>query len=123
MGRLFTAAGFGLALLVLTGCVSQQVIRANATPAIQAQEELPDAQLLDVGIAEFDPGIPENEAEWEDDFIFPEVRRAESRFAAYHLKDTLQETGNWGAVRVVPEATNSVDLLVVFGMAKHTCWP
>ncbi len=110
--RAFAAAGLGLVLLVLTGCVSQQVIYANATPAIQAEEEIPDAQLLDIGIAEFDPGIPENEAEWEDDFIFPEVRRAESRFVAYHLKDTLQETGNWGAVRVVPQETNSVDLLV-----------
>jgi hypothetical protein len=34
--------------------------------------------------------------------IYPEVREAETRYLPYHLKTTLQGTGYWGAVRVIP---------------------
>jgi|TARA_Y100000310_G_C20693521_1_gene823944 hypothetical protein len=94
------------------GCVSTQVIKANATPAIQAQEEIPEELLIDVGITPFDPGIPEGEQELEEGIVVPDVRRAESRFFAYHLKDTLELTGNWGAVRVTPQNSSAVDLIV-----------
>jgi hypothetical protein len=30
----------------------------------------------------------------------------------YHLKNTLQQSGHWGAIQVIPAETNSVDLLV-----------
>ena len=39
--------------------------------------------------------------------VVPDVRRAESRYIAYHLKNTLENTGNWGAVRVLPNSTES----------------
>ena len=34
--------------------------------------------------------------------LSPELRRSEARFVSFHLKKTLESTGNWGAVRVVP---------------------
>lgn len=102
-----------LSLAIVSGCVtSTKVIKANATPAIQATEEVPAELLLDIGITPFDPGIPEDEQELEDNIIVPDVRRAESRFFAYHLKDTLELTGNWGAVRVTPQESSVVDLVV-----------
>ncbi|MDZ7684902.1 MAG: hypothetical protein U5O39_07720 [Gammaproteobacteria bacterium] len=36
--------------------------------------------------------------------------QTESRYIAYQLKDTLELTGNWGAVRVTPESSKAVDL-------------
>ncbi len=102
----------GIFLLLATACTTTNVINANSTPAIQAQEGLSQELLLDIGIIPFDPGIPENIEEIEEGFIVPDVRRAESGYIAYHLKDTLELTGNWGAVRVVPNPSESVDIHV-----------
>jgi len=112
MTKIFTTF---LVSLALCGCVSSTtVIKANATPAIQAQEEIPEDLLVDVGITPFRPGIPDLEQaeEEEDSIVVPDVRRAESRFFAYHLKDTMELTGNWGAVRVTPEDSSVVDLTI-----------
>ncbi len=94
----------------LTACTSTEVIDANSTPALQAQGEIAEHLLLDIGITEFDPGLPATEEAIAEQGIVPDVRRAESRFIAYHLKDTLELTGNWGAVRVVPEDLRAADL-------------
>ncbi len=108
--------GPGLVLLALAvslpACTSTEVIMANSTPAIQAQEALPVDLLVDVGVTPFDPGIPESEKELVDGFIIPDVRRAEAGYLAYHLKDTLELTGNWGAVRVTTNPSDTMDLHV-----------
>jgi hypothetical protein len=80
--------------------------------AIQANQEIPESQLLDVGIRIFDTGIPDDEFEryiLEEKGVFEDVRRAEARYFPMLLKRTLESTGYWGAVRLVPDA-NSVDL-------------
>jgi len=94
------------------GCTTTEVVKANSTPATQSQEMTDPELVLDIGIIEFAPGIPESEGEIEKALIVPEVRRAESRFIAYHLRNTLEQTGNWGAVRVTPERSKAVDLTV-----------
>ena len=85
-------------------------MKANSTPAIQATEPVPEAELLDIGILPFDPRIPEDPAVLEAGLIIPDVRRAEASFIAYHLKDTLEFTGHWGAVRVTPAPSNAVEV-------------
>jgi hypothetical protein len=47
------------------------------------------------------------------------VRRAEARFMPYHLKKTLESTGHWGSVWVLPERSNAVDL-IVWGRVDHS---
>lgn len=101
-----------LCLGLLSGCVSQTVKTVDTTPPIQAQEQIPEDQLLDVGIHTFDPNIPEQWSEREEAGIVPEVRRAEARFMPQVLKDTLTGTGHWGAVRVLPRPTRAVDVTV-----------
>ncbi len=67
--------------------------------------------LLDVGIMVFNPGdLDPKQAEKEG--TSKAIREAESRYIPYHLKNTLQKTGYWGAVRVIPGEIASVDLLV-----------
>ena len=81
--------------------------------AIHAQTEVPEHLLLDVGIEIFAPGLPEDdEHALEDKGVFPEVRKSEARFFPYHLKNTLEATGHWGAVRVVPAGTSELDVTV-----------
>ena len=101
-----------IAGLLLGGCVSQTVRSVDMTPPQQAESTVPENMLLDVGVAVFDPNVPEDYDEQVEENIAPEVRRAESNYIAYYLKNLLQSTGNWGAVRVVPRSTNAVDLIV-----------
>ena len=99
-------------LLSASACSSTEVIKANSTPALQAAAELPAHLYLDIGILPLQTNIPESEEEQEELMIVPDVRRAESQFMAFHLKDTLEQTGNWGAVRVTPHQSNSVDITI-----------
>lgn len=104
-----------VAAALLAGCVSTTVVKTNPEPALKATREVPEPELLDVGIAVFGPGLPTNDEErkkLEDELVFVEVRKAEARYFPYALKETLQDTGHWGAVRVIPRPTNAVDLTV-----------
>ncbi|MBL4681262.1 MAG: hypothetical protein JKY88_11145 [Pseudomonadales bacterium] len=99
-----------LCTLLLGGCSSTEVIKANSTPTQTATVQLPDHLYMDIGILPLDPGIPATEKAIAKQLIVPDVRRAESQFIAFHLKDTLEATGNWGAVRVTPKVSEAVDL-------------
>jgi hypothetical protein len=105
-------------LTVLTLLVAANPVAAGRlkppVEAIQAQYEIAEQDLLDVGIGIFDSGIPEetDEAVLEKQGIFPDVRKSEARFIPYHLARTLGATGNWGAVRVIPAGVNNVDVIV-----------
>ncbi len=110
--RALWAAFAAVLALAQTGCTTTEIVRANSTPAIQSQEALDPELLLDIGVMEFAPGIPSDDDEIKKALIVPEVRRAESRFIAYHLRNTLEQTGNWGAVRVTPGPSKAVDLTV-----------
>ncbi len=81
---------------------------------IQATQEIPEELLLDVGIHVFDTGLPEDPdklAELEKEGVLSDIRNSESRYIPIHLMNTLQATGFWGAVRLVPRS-NPVDLVV-----------
>jgi hypothetical protein len=78
---------------------------------MKAREEIPEDQLLDVGIQVFESEkITEKQAK--EEHTSPEVRKAERHFIPYHLKNTLQQSSYWGAVRVLPGVTESIDVLV-----------
>lgn len=98
--------------LFVTACTTRrQVPSDGSVELVQAAIEIPEEMLLDVGIQVFDPGLPEDESELPPS-VFPEVRRSEARWIAIQLKETLQETGQWGAVRVVPVAGSALDVKV-----------
>jgi len=98
--------------LALAGCHSQEFRTVDITPATTITDSIPEEQLLDVGIAVFDPNVPETYDEVMEQQVNVEVRRAESYYMAYHLKTVVEATGNWGAVRVLPRHTDAVDLIV-----------
>ena len=98
-----------LCALLLSACVSNSVKRVNNTQAIHAERDIPQAQLLDVNVLMFDPGLEEDA---DDPAVFAEVRKAEAGFIPYRLRDTLQGTGHWGPVRVVPEPMTGSELEV-----------
>jgi len=103
-----------LAVASLAGCSVGRTIQYEQTDLVRAAAEVPDDERLDVGIMLFDPGIPDDATpeELEKKLIFPDVRRAEARYMPYHLKTTLEASGQWGSVWVVPERSDAVDLTV-----------
>jgi len=107
-------AGIKVAVLIaVLALVVSPVSTKEPAKAIQAETEIPEHLLLDVGIQLFGPGLPEDdETALEDKGIFAGVRRAEARFLPFHLKNSLEATGQWGAVRVLPTGAEIVDVLV-----------
>ena len=99
-----------LALFLLSGCASYQS-NVNPTKIERAQQEIPEDQLMDVGIFTFESEeISEEEAE--DEGTSNEIRKAEGHYMPYHLKNTLHQSSHWGAVQVIPSETDSMDVFV-----------
>jgi hypothetical protein len=99
-----------LLLLFTTTCSSTTVRTTSVTPVIQGEASIPEQHLLDVGVELFNPGLDNID---EDDLTaYPEVRLAEARYIPYRLMDTMQASANWGAVRIIPKNTSSVDVIV-----------
>lgn len=112
MNRSITALTLMVAALGLSGCVMHETRPLPQIKAIQASAEIPQEQLLDVGVELFDENVPEDEKKLEREHIFPEVRKAEARFIPMQIRNTLEGTGHWGQVRVMPEDTEALDVYI-----------
>lgn len=99
-----------LVILLIAGCTGPQVAPLTATPVAPAATAVPDDLLLDVNVAIFDAGIETLDAK--SATTTPGIRRAESHYVALRLRDTLAATRQWGLVRVVPDATRVVDVML-----------
>ena len=105
VSRLFIILG----LFWVSGCATHTVKSTSYTPAIQAIESVPENLLMDVGVAVFDPGIDELSRSQEE-IVNQDIRIAESQYVPFLLAETLQRTGNWGIVRVMPNTSSPMDL-------------
>ena len=97
--------------VILPGCSVNEVITAEETELIVAETPPEEDMLLDIGIIQFAEGVPEDN-DPSDSRVFEEIRSAESRYLAYHLKTTLQGSGHWGAVRVIPSSAAYTDVII-----------
>lgn len=97
--------------ILLPGCSVNEVITAEETELIVAEAPPEEGMLLDIGIIQFADGIPKDNESSETQ-VFEDIRAAESRYLAYHLKTTLQGTGHWGAVRVIPSSSAYTDIII-----------
>jgi hypothetical protein len=116
MNRKVLAAAALTAAVSLAGCVTSEVKPVPKVVAKQSVVHIPEPELLDVGIRVFDPGIPENIKDNEEALakkrIYPELRGAEARYFPTILRETLESTAQWGAVRVIPSMAEFVDVIV-----------
>ena len=109
-----------LLLLPLAACttLSTSTVEPVAYPQVGevslkiAEAEPAQHQLLDIGIIVFDDDEDESAARTYGDRVFAEVRDKEIRYLPFLLRKVLIESRQWGAVRVLPEADPSVDLLI-----------
>jgi hypothetical protein len=98
-------------VLLLTACsATHQNVRED-TQVQRSDSEVVESQLLDVWITLFDSGeLPDDEDDAKGLSI--EIREAEARYMPLLLRDTLERTGYWGAVRVVPGGTEGGEVRV-----------
>lgn len=100
-----------------SGCSVQELVVAEETQLVVATSSVDEALLLDVGIVEFDAQIPDGNRP-EKTGIYGDIRRAEAKYVPYHLKTTLQGSGHWGAVRVIPSERAFTDVIVKGSIEK-----
>ena len=98
-------------MIITSACTVSEVIDAERTTLDVASLNISENLLLDVGVVKFDPGIPE-ENDSDKTGIYEEIREAESRFFPYHIKATLEKTGYWGSVRVIPSRAVITDVII-----------
>lgn len=111
ISRLSLSAIALVGLACISGCTTSEVRTVDMTPPATVAN-LDENSLLDVGVAIFDANVPEDYDERIEQLVEPEIRRAESYYLPFTLKNLLQSTGNWGAVRVVPRPSYAVDVWV-----------
>jgi len=104
---------FPLMLILLAGCsgiATHQNVN-NDEQVQKSETEISEDQLLDVWIELFDSGALPDDKE-EASGLSKEIREAEARYMPLQLRDTMEKTGYWGAVRVVPQGTEGGEVLV-----------
>lgn len=114
MKRLFVLFA---SLLLLSGCATLSNGVPDGVKPIVATQELDSSELLDVAIVVFD-SVELTDKQLSELGLSEEIRRAEERYIPIHLKYTMQRTGHWGAVRVVP-AENDAHIQV-HGTVTHS---
>ena len=105
-----------VALLLLAGCATApDPAEAPPTPVEPlnlATSELPGDEVLDIQVVTFEANVPSDPEAAEVEQVFTDVRNAEARFVPYTLRQTLQRSGHWGDVRVVPTPMEGAELQI-----------
>ena len=113
MKKLFVLIAI-LSLLLLSACSTTTGGRRNVEGEVvidKSLTEVPERRLLNASIAVFDPGtLPENDKD--SNGLSMDIRKAEARYMPEQLRATMEQTGYWGAVRVVPRGLTSGELRV-----------
>ena len=73
------------------------------------QSKALDDIRLNVSLTLFDPGLPDDES---DTSPLAQLRRAEAHYLPHVLKETLDASGHWGAVRLLPQIDPTAELQI-----------
>jgi len=112
-------------LLLLASC-AQTSVRTVLPPiepvgdvVLVESSEVPTENLqLEVGVLVFDANPLNEDDSLIGDWIFEEIVQNETQYLPYVLRNTLVESNQWGAVRVLPQEDPSVDILVSGTLVK-----
>ena len=98
-------------MLLLSFCATHTSKTTEYTPIVQSRDNTPEELLLDVGVTIMDAGLDQfiknDEAVSDDD-----IRIAEARYSTFLLSNTLQRSGNWGIVYLLPNDRIVMDVYV-----------
>ena len=103
-------------ILVITGCNTTTVRTTQVEPLQSAPASIPEHLLLDVGIDLFKPNI--DNIDTETGTTTAGVRYAEGIIFAERLSNVMQNSRNYGAVRVIPDRQSETDVYVEGGIIE-----
>jgi hypothetical protein len=86
-----------------------KVTSSTLVPIRTPSAPIPPEALLDVAIPPLGDGLDLTD---EDDTVFPEVRYAETIYFSNQLAKTMEKSGAWGAIRVVPSTDVVMDVYI-----------
>lgn len=92
-----------------------KVTSATLVPISTPSQPIPPEALLDVAIPPLNDGLALTD---EDDTVFPEVRNAEAVYFSNQLAKTMEKSGAWGAIRVVPSKEVVMDVYITGTILK-----
>jgi len=98
------------ASLLLAACNTTTVRSTQTEPVLITGAAIPEDLLLDVGINIFDPDITDNKSEEVNGYT--KILEAEANYMPFKLMETIQGSGNWGVVRVIPNKQSEMDVWV-----------
>ena len=101
-------------VILLQSACTTTMTRRNIEGPVDVDKsltEIPENRLLNASIEVFDPGVlPENPKDANG--LSLDIRKAEARYMPEQLRTTMEKTGYWGAVRVVPRGVTEGELMV-----------
>ena len=97
-----------MAFIVATA--SHSALAQSAATLVAATS---DGTTLNVTIPTFDPGIPDDPSAFRDMQVFPRIRKIEAKLMPFLLRETLVESEQWGAVRVVANPDAAAELQII----------
>ena len=109
---------YAVVIPLITGCIATTgggplVGPGRSSQILESPQEEAHGRNIEVAIPVFEPNIPANSDDWEKQGIWPELRRAESKRFAIKMKEALEDTHQFGAVRVVPDQSATGDLYIL----------
>ncbi|MEX0915881.1 MAG: hypothetical protein WDZ60_08305, partial [Wenzhouxiangellaceae bacterium] len=111
-----TRTGILVTLTLLVGCATgpdpADAPPTPVEPLQQAAHELPAEKVMNIQVVRFDADVPSSSETAELEQVFTDVRNAEARYIPYTLRRTLQQSGHWGDVRVVPAPMEGAELQI-----------
>lgn len=85
-------------------------LQADGSVALNSQARI--VSQLNVSIAVFEPGIPDDPLDQQRLRVDANIREVEAILLPFMLRQVLVESDQWGAVRVLPTADPAAELLV-----------
>ena len=93
------------------GCATTTPITSFSYEELEMQSQFFSTKI-DVNVVEFNPGLPADESKFQDNGLWPELRRAESRRFAVNLANTLNKTQAFSNVSITTDSNYISDLVV-----------
>ena len=118
--RSLSLIALGTLSLLLGACANNFPSRTTSykeTPIDRLAAPPSDAELLAVRIETFDPGTLPSDPKTAKGLSL-EIRQAEARYIPVQLRNTMQKSGHWGPVRVVPQGTREGEVIVTGTIAE-----
>ena len=107
----FRKISFMAGLLVIAACATTPVVEQQPETVDLIRASVRQNPTLNISVIVFDKGLTSDRQNIGSK-VFAPLRAAEAGYLPFALRETLVESGHWGAIRVLPEVDPTAEVLV-----------